>query len=143
MTVGRPQASRDHTPGHVRGTSDSRGRSIKTQGGKAASAYTQIVWFTHVETGFFENTCMRADTRLRIPDSSWLRAASGRSSERFCVTELNMAGSDNAAGCQHVQHGSFLSFLFTLHSTQLHVLDQGSEDVHCVFLLCREATEVF
>ena len=54
-----------------------------------------------------------------------------------------MAGSDNAAGCQHVQHGSFLSFVFTLHATQLHVSDQGSEDVHCVFLLCREATEVF
>jgi hypothetical protein len=47
-----------------------------------------------------------------------------------------MAGSDNPAGCQHVQHGSFLSFLSALHSTQLHVLNQGRDDLHGAFLLC-------
>ena len=67
-------------------------------------------------------------------DRSWLRAAGSRSGEWFRVTEFNMAGPDDAAGCQHVQHGSFLSFLFTVHSAQLYVVDQGGEDLHRVFL---------
>ena len=46
-----------------------------------------------------------------------------------------MAGTDHTAGCQHVQHGSFLAFLLVLHSAQLHVLDQRSNDVHLLFLL--------
>jgi len=46
-----------------------------------------------------------------------------------------MAGTDDTAGCQHVQHGSFLAFLLVLHSAQLHVLDQRSDDVHLLFLL--------
>ena len=46
--------------------------------------------------------------------------------------EFNMAGSDDAAGCQHVQRGSFL---FVVRSAQLYIMDQGREDVHRVFLL--------
>jgi hypothetical protein len=46
-----------------------------------------------------------------------------------------MAGTDDTAGCQHVQHGSFLALLLALHSAQLHVLDQRSDDVHLLFLL--------
>ena len=48
------------------------------------------------------------------------------------VTEFNMTGSDDAAGCQHVQRGSFL---FLARSVQLCVMDQGREDVHHVLLL--------
>ena len=46
-----------------------------------------------------------------------------------------MAWTNNPAGCQHVQHGSFLALLLALHSAQLHVLDQRSDDVHLLFLL--------
>jgi len=45
-----------------------------------------------------------------------------------------MAWSDHAAGCQHMQHRSFLSLLLALHTAQLHVLDQRSDDVHLLFL---------
>ncbi len=54
-----------------------------------------------------------------------------------------MAGSNNTAGCQHMQHGSFLSFLSALYFTQLHVLNQGRDDLHGVFLLCRDGAVVF
>jgi hypothetical protein len=46
-------------------------------------------------------------------------------------TEFNMAGSDDAAECQHVQRGSFH---LVGRSTQLYVVHQGREDVHRAFL---------
>jgi len=67
-------------------------------------------------------------------DCGCLCAARGGSSKWFRVTEFNMAWSDHAAGCQHMQHRSFLSLLLALHTAQLHVLDQRSDDVHLLFL---------
>jgi hypothetical protein len=56
------------------------------------------------------------------------------------VPEFNMAQSDDAACCQHVQRGSFL---FVARCAQLYGMDQGRESVHCVFLMCRGDEKVF
>ena len=108
--------------------------SRKTLEGKQHRLTRLSVWFTEVRAVF--RKLDESGARLRMLDRSWLCAASGRSGEWFRVTEFNMAGSDDAAGCQHVQHGSFLSFLFAVHSAQLYVVNQGREDVHHVFLRC-------
>jgi len=90
-----------------------------------------------------DGVCYHRDETVASPyspvEKAWsngcLRAASGRSGEWFRVSEFNMAGTDDTAGCQHVQHRSFLALLLALHSAQLHVLDQRSDDVHLLFLL--------
>ena len=73
-------------------------------------------------------------------DRSRLRAEGGNAGDGCRVTEFKMAGSDDAAKCQHMQRSPFL---FLVRSAQLYVLDRGREDVHRVFFLCRGEEEVF
>jgi hypothetical protein len=63
---------------------------------------------------------------------SALRAKGSNSGDGCRITEFNMARSDDAAECQQLQGSSFLLRALFAH---LHVMNQGKEDVHCIFLL--------
>ena len=68
------------------------------------------------------------------------RAEGSNSGDGCRITEFHMARSDDAAECQQLQGGSFLLHALFAH---LHVMDQGREDVHRVFLLVMKMRDDF